>query len=132
LREDSLEKWDIVVAAPWLQSNDKKAYALVIAQIQSALTTPELVQFSRVVVLDDTDPVVSFFSEDLFFDKWRVQRVLKRFFNRSFLREIWFCYQEGLYTSLQRALIFTIFYNLIVEGGYFELFRDGYDAKYLQ
>lgn len=63
LREDSLERWDIVISAPWLSSSDKKAYSIVVSQIQLVLTTSELVQFSRVVILDNTDPIVSFLQE---------------------------------------------------------------------
>lgn len=60
LREDSLEKWDIVVSATWLSSSEKAAYKMIVPKIQAALTASELVQFSRVVILDNTDPVVSF------------------------------------------------------------------------
>jgi hypothetical protein len=60
LREDSLQKWDIVVSAPWLSSSDKNAYQMIVSKIQSILNSDELVQFSRVVILDDIDPVVSF------------------------------------------------------------------------
>ena len=63
LREDSLEKWDIVVSAPWLSSSEKQAYEIVISKIQDSLNTAELVQFSRVVILDSIDPVVSFLQE---------------------------------------------------------------------
>jgi hypothetical protein len=60
LREDALEKWDIVVSASWLSSSEKNAYKIVVSKIQALLSPSELVQFSRVVILDDTDPVVSF------------------------------------------------------------------------
>lgn len=63
LREDSLEKWDIIVSAPWLSSSEKEAYKMVVSKIQVALSPSELVQFSRIVILDGTDPVVSFLQE---------------------------------------------------------------------
>lgn len=63
LREDSLEKWDIVVSASWLNSSDKNAYTKVISKIQSILNSSELIEISRVVILDNTDPVVSFLQE---------------------------------------------------------------------
>ena len=63
LREDSLEKWDIVVSASWLSSSEKNAYQIVISKIQAVLSSSELVQFSRVVILDHTDPVVPFLQE---------------------------------------------------------------------
>ncbi len=63
LREDSLEKWDVVASASWLSSADKNAYSKVISKIQVALSTEELLQLSRIVILDNTDPVVSFLQE---------------------------------------------------------------------
>ena len=63
LREDSLERWDIVVSAPWLSSVERNAYQIVISKIQAVLTSSELIQISRVVILDDTDPAVSFLQE---------------------------------------------------------------------
>src|ERR1700722_9826760 len=63
LREDALEKWDIVVSASWLSSSEKKAYEMVVSKIQDNLSSSALVHFSRVVILDNTDPVVSFLQE---------------------------------------------------------------------
>jgi hypothetical protein len=63
LREDSLEKWDVVVSATWLSSSEKKAYTMVVSKIQAALNASERIQLSRVVILDHTDPVVSFLQE---------------------------------------------------------------------
>ncbi len=63
LREGSLEKWDIVICASWLKPSDKSAYIQVISKIQAKLNSSELVQMSRVVILDSADPVVSFFQE---------------------------------------------------------------------
>lgn len=63
LREDSLEKWDVVVSATWLSSSQEKAYEIVVSKIQSVLDTSELSKLSRVVILDSTDPVVAFLQE---------------------------------------------------------------------
>jgi len=63
LREDSLEKWDMVVSASWLSSSEKNAYKMVVSKIQGNLSAGELVLFSRVVILDSSDPVVSFLQE---------------------------------------------------------------------
>jgi hypothetical protein len=63
LREDSLQKWDIVVSASWLSSSDKNAYQIMTSKIQTALDPSVLTQFSRIVILDSIDPVVSFLQE---------------------------------------------------------------------
>ena len=60
LRVDPLEKWDIVVAAPWLDPNNISSYNSVTTRIQAVLSTSELVQLARIVILADSDPVVSF------------------------------------------------------------------------
>jgi hypothetical protein len=63
LREDPLEKWDIVVSASWLNPGDMNAYNTIIDRFQGVLTEVDLMQFSRVVILDDNDPVVSFLQD---------------------------------------------------------------------
>ena len=60
LREEPLEKWDVVVAASWLNSSDLNAYKVIATDIQQKLDVSELNQFSRIVILDEDDPVVAF------------------------------------------------------------------------
>ena len=63
LRDDPIERWDIVVSASWLSSSERDAYEIVVPKIQESLTSSELIQFSRVVILDDTDAAVAFLQE---------------------------------------------------------------------
>lgn len=63
LREGSLQMWDIVVAAPWLSSSERKAYEIIVSKVQSALSSTEIVQISHVVILDNTDPALAFLQE---------------------------------------------------------------------
>jgi len=63
LREDPLEQWDVVVSASWLSSSEMSAYRAITSKIQEALTSSELMQFSRVVILDADDPVVAFLQD---------------------------------------------------------------------
>src|SRR5437016_6296133 len=63
LRDESLERWDIVVSATWLSSSDRNAYKTVVSKVQAFLTSSELIQISRIVILDHTDPAVSFLQE---------------------------------------------------------------------
>ncbi len=63
LREEPLEKWDIVVSATWLKSDDMNSYKILVPKIQNALTGPELMQVARIVILDHNDPAVSFLQE---------------------------------------------------------------------
>lgn len=49
-REDS-EKWDVLVAAPWMRDR-VKALRVVSEKLQQRLTPEELVQLARVVILE--------------------------------------------------------------------------------
>ncbi len=60
LREEPLERWDVVVSAPWLSSQEMQSYRTVSSKLQDSLSDSELVQVSRVVILDQNDPVVSY------------------------------------------------------------------------
>jgi hypothetical protein len=60
LREDPLEKWDIVVSAKWLNSSDRTSFETIASKIQKSLNASELMQLSRIVILDTDDPVVAF------------------------------------------------------------------------
>ncbi|MDE3055411.1 MAG: hypothetical protein KGI80_01755 [Verrucomicrobiota bacterium] len=63
LREEPFEKWDIVVSSAWLNSKELGSYKLVTSKVQEVLSESELAQFSRIVLLDPEDPVVSFLLE---------------------------------------------------------------------
>lgn len=63
LRDDALEKWDIILAASWLNSKEMRSYEILSKKLQNFLSASELVQFSRIVVLDQDDPIISFLLE---------------------------------------------------------------------
>jgi hypothetical protein len=63
LRTDPLEKWDIVIAASWLNPNELSSYKMVNSKIQEILSPSEFVQLARIVILSDQDPVVSFLQD---------------------------------------------------------------------
>jgi hypothetical protein len=58
LREDALDKWDLVVAAPWIESERKTALPYITKEIQTALKPEELTHISRVVLVDQTNPAL--------------------------------------------------------------------------
>lgn len=47
------EKWDVLVAASWFE-NETAGLRLIAKKLQDRLTTGELLQLARVVVLDDS------------------------------------------------------------------------------
>ena len=58
LREDAIDKWDLLVAAPWIETDRKTALSYITKQIQSSFTPEELTQLSRVVLIDQTNPAL--------------------------------------------------------------------------
>jgi hypothetical protein len=56
LRESSLDLWDLVVAAPWLNRSKRESYRLMADALQAALTRDEFLQFSRIVILEKGNP----------------------------------------------------------------------------
>ena len=52
LREESREKWDLIVAAPWLDSDQLESYRVVANALQAMFAPNELLTFSRIVILE--------------------------------------------------------------------------------
>lgn len=60
LRDGDLEKWDIIISGTWLNPAEMQSYKTVSSKLQESLSDTELVQFSRIVILNKDDPVVSY------------------------------------------------------------------------
>lgn len=57
-RTESPDKWDLIVAAPWLQEESRKSLDEIIELVGSELSETELLQLSRIIVLNPENPVV--------------------------------------------------------------------------
>lgn len=60
LREGELDKWDIIISPTWLSPNEMQSYKIVSSKLQASLSDTELVLLSRIVILGENDPVVSY------------------------------------------------------------------------
>jgi hypothetical protein len=56
LREDSSNKWDIVVAANWIGKNKEDALNYLGKKIQMTFTPAELLLISRIVIIEESNP----------------------------------------------------------------------------
>jgi hypothetical protein len=65
LREDALDKWDLIVAAPWLEVDRKEALAYITAQIQELFNSEELASLSRVVFVDQSNPAIEAINQSI-------------------------------------------------------------------
>jgi len=63
LRVDSPNQWDILVSAPWITRNKKEALQYLSKLVQKDLDTSELHQISRIVIIEDTMPVLQVFKQ---------------------------------------------------------------------
>jgi hypothetical protein len=58
LREDSEDKWDLLVAAPWVNESRTDAIKYIASVVQKTLNEDELLKITRVVIIDDANPAL--------------------------------------------------------------------------
>jgi hypothetical protein len=58
MREDAPDRWDLIVAAPWVGEDKRSAVDYFVAQIKSRLGDQDLTNLSRIVVIDPDDVAV--------------------------------------------------------------------------
>ena len=61
LREDAPDKWDLVVAAEWINENKEIALKYIAKNIQDTLSQDELLSLSRIVIIDESNPALKAF-----------------------------------------------------------------------
>lgn len=57
LREDAPDKWDMVIAAPWLKKEDRNSLEYITVVVKKYLKE-DLLKLSRIVVLDNIHPAL--------------------------------------------------------------------------
>jgi hypothetical protein len=55
LREDSPNKWDLLISADWARANKKASINTIVEEIRKVLTDQELLMLSRIIILDKDD-----------------------------------------------------------------------------
>ena len=58
LREDAPGKWDLVVSAPWVESDKEAALRVISARVREVLKPQELLAISRIVLVESTSSEV--------------------------------------------------------------------------
>ena len=58
MREDVPDRWDLIVAAPWVGSEKSGAVDYFVDQIKSQLGLQDLTRLARIVVVDPEDAAV--------------------------------------------------------------------------
>jgi hypothetical protein len=65
MRTDSPGRWDLVVSAPWLQRGKLVALGDFVARLSDALGQEEVMNLSRIVTLNRTDPALRTILQEL-------------------------------------------------------------------
>ncbi len=55
LREDSPNKWDLLISADWARADKKDSINIIIQEIRKVLTDQDLLMLSRIIILDKDD-----------------------------------------------------------------------------
>ena len=63
LREDAPDRWDLLVAAPWASQNRDETVEYLVNEIKSHLGPQELINLSRIVVVEPHNPEVLEFTK---------------------------------------------------------------------
>jgi hypothetical protein len=58
MREDTPDRWDLIVSAPWTGDDDRGTVNYFVTQIKSSLGEQELTSLARIVVVDPQDAAV--------------------------------------------------------------------------
>lgn len=58
LREDSPNKWEILVSADWITKDNSEALKYLAQKIQNSLAKEELLLISRIVIIDENNPAL--------------------------------------------------------------------------
>lgn len=58
LREDAPDKWDLVVAAPWMATDRAKTLSYLTEQLKREFNPLELIRLSRIVIVDQHSPAL--------------------------------------------------------------------------
>ena len=58
LREDAVDRWDLIVAAPWIEQDRKRALSYLTGEVQQEFSPEELSLLSRIVLVELANPAV--------------------------------------------------------------------------
>lgn len=61
LREDAPGKWDLIVAAEWIENNKEASFNYLAGIVQKALSKEELLKLSRIVLIGEGNPALEAF-----------------------------------------------------------------------
>lgn len=73
MREDTPDRWDLIVSAPWVGDDKRSAVNYFVSQIKSRLGEGGLTNLSRIVVIDPKDVAVQALNRAIQIEHGRVE-----------------------------------------------------------
>jgi hypothetical protein len=61
LREDAANKWDLIAAAPWMESDRSRVLKYLAEKLTRRLKQDEILDLSRIIVLEEGNPALEAF-----------------------------------------------------------------------
>ena len=58
LRDDAPDKWDVLVAADWIEENKEESFKYIIDMVRKGLSKEELLKLSRIVIINEKNPAL--------------------------------------------------------------------------
>lgn len=65
LREDSPDRWDLLVSAPWISKDKPEALRYLAKKVKELLKTKELIKLSKIVLIDEDNPALDAIYRDV-------------------------------------------------------------------
>jgi len=65
LREESPGKWDILVAAGWINGNNEEALKYLALKFQHSFTQNEFLKISRIEIIEENNPELPAIQQDI-------------------------------------------------------------------
>jgi hypothetical protein len=59
LREDAPNLWDLLVSAPWIESDKADALHYIVAKLQTVASAEELGKLSRIAIIEKSQPALA-------------------------------------------------------------------------
>ena len=65
LREESANKWDLLVSADWIINDQSDSLKTISAKVQEHLDNKEIINLSRIVLIKDNNPALQSLQESI-------------------------------------------------------------------
>ncbi|HKL01762.1 MAG TPA: hypothetical protein VJ943_16030 [Desulfotignum sp.] len=103
LREDSPDKWDLLISADWARADKKTSINSIIKEIKKVLSDHEMLMLSRIIILDKDEAVVKAIHQAVKVDHGLAEITDTNFFGLSIKHAYLITSQKDVYSKADSA-----------------------------